>query len=129
MRALWKASAIALLGLVTILPAASARPRAVVRSGVYVPYAPYWGAAYVNPGPNSGTLKINIPLRIDATIYVDGQFVGMTPHVENVAVTPGTHSVEVRDPDGYVLYLNNVTVAHGMTTEVQPLSQPTNQIS
>jgi hypothetical protein len=130
MKMLWKVSALALLGFATLLPglsakAAPARSQPVSR-GIYVPYAPLWGIAYFPPNGATGNVKIDIPVSLDGSVYVDGQFVGMTPHVSNIPASPGTHSVEVRGPAGYVIYLNNIGVRAGETTAVHPLSDQGN---
>ena len=128
MKLLWKGSALALLSLAMVAPAMAAKsPVETSSQPNYIPYAPYSGVAYnayVNPGANAGNLNLRLPARLDGTVYVDGYFVGMTGHVSEVRVTPGTHSVEVRDPDGYVLYLNNVVVPKDGQLQMHPLSQP-----
>src|ERR1700676_1703415 len=75
MKSLWKISAIALFGLLTLAPVASARPpRIIIRGGFGYPvwFVPYWGPDYVYTYPvpiaYTGELKIKAPMP-GASIY------------------------------------------------------------
>jgi hypothetical protein len=134
MRGLWKLSAVALLGLATIVPAASAAPfhgrgpRVVVRGGfVYGPawgygpyYDPYWGAVGYSV-PTTGDLKIKTPVK-DASVFIDGGYVGLAGKVKEVPLVPGTHNLEMKAPDGSTIFQQDVGVVLGKTTEIHALS-------
>ena len=136
------ASAIALFGLLTLAPVASARsPRIIIHGGFGfghpVWFSPYWGPAYWGPdywGPdyiysypvpvtNTGELKIKAPMP-GASIYVDGGYVGLTGEVKHIPLPAGTHQLQLRDPDGRTFYQENVEVIAGRTTQIQPAYQP-----
>jgi len=130
MKSLWKVSAIALFGLLTLAPVASARPpRIILRGGFGYPVwiGTYWGPSYVYTYPlpvaYTGELKIKAPT-LGAAIYVDGAFVGLTDKVKNIPLPAGTHEVQLRDPDGDILYQESVAIIGGRTTQIQPLYQP-----
>ena len=130
MKSLWKVSAIALFGLLTLAPVASARPpRIIIRGGFGYPVwvGPYWGPSYIYTYPvpvaYTGELKIKAPTP-GTSIYVDGAFVGLTDKVKNIPLPAGTHEVQLRDPDGDILYQESVAIIGGRTTQIQPLYQP-----
>jgi hypothetical protein len=132
MKSFLTASAIALFGLLTLAPVASARPpRIIFRGGFVYPYpvwvTPYWGPSYIYtyPAPVSytGDLKIKAPMP-GASIYIDGGFVGVTDKVKNIPLPAGTHEVQLRDPDGRIFYRETVEIIAGRTTQIQPVYQP-----
>ena len=130
MKSLWKVSAIALFGLLTLAPVASARsPRIILRGGFGYPVwiGPYWGPSYIYTYPvpvaYTGKLKITAPTP-GASIYVDGAFVGLTDKVKNIPLPAGTHEVQLRDPEGRTLYQESVEIIGGRTTQIQPVFQP-----
>ena len=128
----WKASAIALLALLTMAPAASARGRVVIVGGYgfyggpawygrgwYGPgwYDPYWGPYYAYP--NTGNVKIVTHVKGEP-VYVDGGYVGVTGKTKKIALRPGTHNIEVRDTDGRSRYQERVYVVAGRTVDIYP---------
>lgn len=141
---LWKFSAIALLALVTLAPAASARGAArgvvVVRPyryrvyygpafypGFYGPgwwydpwyspwYGPWWEPAYF-PGPHTGEIKI-ITKSKDALIYVDGGFAGRAGKLKKFPLRAGTHTIQLRDSRGHTIYQERVHVIPGKTLKI-----------
>jgi hypothetical protein len=126
MKSLWKASAIALFGLLTLASAASARPpRIFIRGSFGYPVwvGPYWGPNYIYTYPvpviYTGELKVKAPMP-GASIYVDGGFVGVTDKVKNIPLPAGTHEVQLRDPDGRTFYQESVAIIAGRTTQIQP---------
>ena len=130
MKTFLKVSAIALFGLLTLAPVASARPpRIIIRGGFGYPVwlGPYWGPtyfyAYPVPVTYTGELKIKAPMP-GASIYVDGGFVGVTDKVKNIPLPAGTHEVQLRDPEGRTLYQESVEIIGGRTTQIQPVYQP-----
>ena len=130
MKSLWKASAIALFGLLTFASAASARPpRIIIRGGFSYPvwFSPYWGPNYIYTYPvpviYTGELKIKAPMP-GTSVYVDGGFVGVTDKVKNIPLPAGTHEVQLRDPDGRTFYQERVAIIPGRTTQIRPDYQP-----
>ena len=126
MKSLWKASAIALFGLLTLASAASARPpRIIIRGGFGYPvwFSPYWGPNYIYTYPvpiiYTGELKIKAPMP-GASVYVEGGFVGVTDKVKKIPLPAGTHEVQLRDPDGRTFYQESVAIIAGRTTQIQP---------
>jgi hypothetical protein len=120
------ASAVVLLGFLTLAPLASARPRVIIRGGFgggwgYPGwYDPYWGwGPGYYPGPESymGDVKIKNSTPGES-IYVDGGFVGVTDKVKKIPLAPGTHSLELRASDGNILFQENVHVTAGRTVDI-----------
>jgi hypothetical protein len=105
-------------------------PRVVVRS--YAPYGwygygyygPVWGypayPAYV-VRPNTGEVKINTDMK-DASLYIDGGYVGPVKKFKKVELRPGNHDVELRDGTGGRLYDRRVQVIVGKTVELRAYS-------
>ena len=140
MKRIWKASAIALLAMMTLAPMASARGRrAVVRSyrvysaplyyspgyysspwGWYHPwYGPYWGSEYrYIPGPETGKVKIETKQKGYA-VYVDGGYAGVTGKLKKFPLKPGNHTIELRDSEGRRLHQERVHVIAGETVKVR----------
>lgn len=136
MSRLWKAPAIALLGLMTLAPVAQATPPAgnvvVVRGfyggGFYGPgwwgwgpgwYGYYgWGPGY-GPYAFAGTVKIKTKFK-DNQVFVDGGYAGLTGKLKKFALRPGNHTIEVRDSDGRIVYQERVQVIAGRTVEIHP---------
>ena len=127
MKSFWKASTIALFGLLTLAPVASARPPRILFRGDFgypVWFSPYWGPNYMYTYPvpvtYTGELKIKAPMP-GASIYVDGGFVGVTGKVKNLPLPAGIHEVQLRDPDGRTFYQESVEIIPGRTTQIQPV--------
>jgi hypothetical protein len=132
MSRIWKASAIALFGLMTLAPVAQAAPPArgvvVVRGGFYGPgwgwgypgwYGYYgWGPGY-GPYAFAGTVKIQTKVKGNQ-VFVDGGFAGLTGKLKKFALRPGNHTIEVRDSDGRTIYQERVQVIAGRTVEIHP---------
>jgi PEGA domain-containing protein len=142
MKRLWKASPIALVALLALASVASAKKRKVIiyqsasspvwyevrteRVGnpVYTYEVPTTREhVYVyratSPVPEMGQVRIVAPGR-DTSIFIDGQFVGLTANVMKVAVDEGPHNVELRNPEGDNVFSGNVNVTAGQTTQLQP---------
>jgi hypothetical protein len=132
----WKVPAIALLALLTLVPAASAQRRSVVvvrgGYGYYAPgwwgpgwgwYDPYpwgwWGPPYYAyvPVPNTGDVKIVTESK-DASVYVDGGFAGVAGKLKKFHLPPGNHDIELRDRKGHAFHKERVHVIPGKTVEV-----------
>ena len=127
MKTFLKVSAIALFGLLTLAPVASAKPpRIIIRGGFGYPVwiGPYWGPSYIYTYPvpvtYTGELKIKAPMP-GASIYVDGGFVGVTDKVKKIPLPAGTHEIQLRDSGGEILYQESVEIIAGRTTQIQPL--------
>src|ERR1700680_1243107 len=119
MKSLWKVSAIALFGLLTLAPVASARPpRIISRGGFGYPVwiGPYWGPNYIYTYPvpvtYTGELKIKAPMP-GASIYVDGGFVGVSGGGTKLPLPAGIHEGQLRDPDGRTFYQESVEIIAG----------------
>jgi hypothetical protein len=56
----------------------------------------------------------------DASVYVDGGYVGPVAKAKNLPLRPGNHDVELRDPSGNTFYRETVQVIPGRTTEIHP---------
>lgn len=134
---------ITLLTLVALAPMASARKKKViiyyqsydsptwytvseVKTGppvytytVPVTNAPVYVYSVAAPAATMGNVKIVAPAK-DSTVFVDGEFVGTSGHVMQVALESGSHSVELRDPEGKTLFTGNVDVVAGQTTQIKP---------
>src|SRR6266700_5579499 len=126
-----KLSIIALLALVCIVPAASARPRVVV-GGYFGPsyyygpawYGPWYGPGWGGPygyvrGPATGGVKFETKMK-DASVYVDGGYAGTVGKLKTFQLRPGTHDVELRDHDGHSYYQERIEVVAGKTLKLSP---------
>jgi hypothetical protein len=129
-----KLSIIALLALVCIVPAASARPRAFVGGywgpGWYGPswYGPGWGwygAPYgygygYSAAPTTGSVKFETKTKEmkDAAVYVDGGYAGTVGELKTFQLRPGDHNLELRDHDGRSIYQERVSVIAGKTLKI-----------
>ena len=134
MTRLWKVSAIALLGLVTLAPTLFARNRGVVVvqpryyrvyaypyfGWGYGPYGPWWGP---RPGyhyyaePNTGEIKIETK-RKGYAIYVDGGYAGRTGKLKKFRLPPGKHTIAFRTSDGRATYQESVYIIAGKTVKI-----------
>ena len=148
MMRLCKASAIALVAALTLVPLASASmfhhhekvtiyyqsPRgttwyevSTVKEGapVYTYTAPVSNApiyvyqAPAAPPPAMGQVKVVAPAQ-PASIWVDGQYAGTTDNVMKLGLDAGGHDVQLKDSSGNVLFSGNVNVVAGQTTQIQP---------
>jgi len=126
-----KFSLIALLALVFIVPAASARP-IVVRGGFYGPgwYGPGWyGPGWYGPGwgwpygydsvPLTGGVKFDTKMK-DASVYVDGGYAGTVGQLKTFQLKPGSHDVELRNHNGNSFYQEHIEVVAGKTLKLVP---------
>ena len=82
----------------------------------YQPY--YYYPRVVVAAPRIGEVKIKTHLK-DASVYVDGGFVGRTGKLKNFSLQPGNHDVEVRDLAGRMLFRERVNVLAGRTVEIK----------
>ena len=113
MRRLWTAPVIALLGFLTLLPAASG----MEATGKFNPRP-------VITMPGLGEMKIRAPMMMPGTsLYIDGTFVGFTNRMREIPVMIGTHNVELVDPQGRVFYRETVDVAPSKTSYIVPTHQ------
>jgi hypothetical protein len=116
----------ALLALAFIVPAASARPRVIIRGGFYGPgfYGPGWygpyGGYYV-PGERTdmGSVKIDTRAK-DVMVYVDGGYAGTVGKLKTFSLKAGQHDIELRDPSGHGYYQEHINVLAGKTLNLQP---------
>ncbi len=113
MARIWKASAIALLAILTLAPMASAHPpRVIVRRHVFIraPYDPFGGPPYPYPytyvpAPYAGDVKLQTDMK-DASVYVDGGYAGKANKLKRFSLQPGTHDIDLRDSEGRTLFGN-----------------------
>ena len=134
MRRYWGIPLIALLALMVIAPAASARPRVFIGvGGFFGPgfYGPAWyGPGWYGPGwygpygyyaapPNSGQVKIDTKAK-DALVYVDGAYAGKVGDLKTFRLKTGKHDIELRDPSGHSYYQERITVLPGKTLKLEP---------
>lgn len=124
MKRYWKYSAMALLALAIVVPAASAGPRVFI-GGYFGPayYGPaYYGwygpvYAYPAPGPNIGKIKFDTKMK-DAGVYVDGGYAGTVRQLGTFPLRPGTHNIELRNPNGQTIFQEKVDVLAGKTLKL-----------
>lgn len=121
-----KISLIALMAMVCIVPAASARPRVFV-GGYFGPtyygpawYGPAWGAPYgYERGPVTGSVKIDTKMK-DADVYVDGGYSGTVGQLKTFHLRPGAHDIELRTHNGNTFYQEHIEVIAGKTLKIVP---------
>jgi hypothetical protein len=110
------------------------RPRAYVYYGpsLYYGYygSPYYAAPYSYPysyyayapgyamGPGVGEVKIDSHLK-EATVYVDGGYVGPIGKFKRFGLKPGNHDIEMRDVTGRVVFNERVQVLVDRTVEIR----------
>ena len=136
-----KGLGIAIVGLSLSAPSMAARvvvagprvvvgPRLVVRS--YAPYGFGYGYGYYRPGwsypayplyavHNTGQVKIDTDMK-DASLYIDGGFVGPVRKFKKVELRPGNHDIELRDASGGRLFDRRVQVIVGKSVELRAYS-------
>ena len=129
MKRFLKYAAIALLALVTFVPAASAR--GFYRGGAYwvfgygpgfYPgyygwYGPWYGPGYY--GPQVGEVQISAKQKGDA-IFVDGGFAGRTGELKKFHLRAGNHTIELRNANGKAFYQEQINVIAGKKLKIQP---------
>ena len=134
----WKAPLIAALALGTFFisaPSASAAFRGGFRGGFYGGgwygggWGWGWGPGWYGPGyygwyrpgyyygPSAGKVKIVTPDK-QASVFVDGGYVGPIAKAKKFPLWPGAHDVELRNLNGHVLYHQHVQIIPGQTTEI-----------
>jgi len=126
-----KLSAIALLSLFFLVPAASAHFRGGFAGaygpgwgwygpgwGLYGPYGWGWGYPYGYAAiPNHGEVKLeNVPK--DALVYVDGGYAGTAGKLKKFPLRAGNHNIELRDPSGHAFNQQKIDVLPGKTLEI-----------
>jgi hypothetical protein len=117
----WKYSAMLLLAMAIMVPAASARPGFVIGFGgpFYGPayYGGWYGPAYVVPyraPAYTGSVKFDTKMK-DAGVFVDGGYAGTVKQLGTFPLRPGTHDIEVRNPAGQTILQEKVDVLAGKT--------------
>jgi hypothetical protein len=123
------AFAIALTGglLLTIAPTASAqRFGGVIFVGpgpVVGPFYPYYGFYPYSPyymAANYGQVQIDTHERSQKSddVYIDGGYAARLKDTKKFALRPGNHEIELRSPDGQVVYQEKVAITVGHTTKL-----------
>jgi hypothetical protein len=122
----WKYSAMLLLAMAIVVPAASARPGFVIGFGgpFYGPayyggwYGPAYGVPYrLGPGSYTGSVKFDTKMK-DAGVFVDGGYAGTVKQLGTFPLRPGTHDIEVRNPAGQTIFQEKVDVLAGKTIKL-----------
>jgi hypothetical protein len=128
MKSLLKYSAIALLALVTFVPAASARGFYAGRGfygggfyggvgmGFYPGYYGWYGPGYYVP--NAGQVEIQTKHKGDQ-IFVDGGFAGRTGELKKFPLRAGSHTIELRNANGQTFYQEKINVIAGKKLKIQ----------
>jgi hypothetical protein len=127
-----KSSAVALLALVTLAPAACARGiffgsgryvggfyGSAYYPGLYGPgrwYGPWAGQVYY-PGPPVGKVQIVTKHKGDS-IYVDGGLAGRTGQLKKFPLRAGAHTIELRNSSGHTFYQERITVIPGKKLKI-----------
>jgi hypothetical protein len=80
----------------------------------FYPYAPYFMAA------NYGQVQIDTHGKGEKNddVYIDGGYAARLKDAKKFALRPGNHEIEVRSPDGAVVYQEKVAVTVGHTTKL-----------
>ena len=121
-----------LMTALVALPQIGAAQRVVFRP--YVSYGYGWGPALYSPYyyypayypyypvagvyPQSGEVKIESHLK-DASVYIDGGFVGSTGKSSKFHLRLGNHDIEVRNRAGQTLFHERVQVLAGKTVDIK----------
>jgi hypothetical protein len=124
------ALAIALTGglLLTIAPTSSA---AGIHGGIvfvgpgpfFGPYYPYYGFYPYAPyymAANYGQVQIDTHEKSQKydDVYIDGGYAAKLKDAKKFALRPGNHDIELRSPDGSVVYHEKVAITVGHTTKL-----------
>ncbi len=80
-------------------------------------YGWYGPGYYYGYGPSAGKVKIVTPDK-QASVFVDGGFVGPIAKAKKFSLQPGNHELELRDLNGRTLFQEQVRIIRGHTTEV-----------
>ena len=98
------------------------RPRVIVGPAWYGYVGPSWYYPYYGPayavGPATGEVKIDTRLK-DASVYVDGGFVGPVSKFKKFGLQPGNHDIELRDASGRTIFQQRIQVLVVRTTEIR----------
>ena len=144
----WKWGATAILALAMLAPGASAQrfafrggfrygpraygPRVFVGPAFYGPGwwgGPGWGWGWGGygwyepygfvPGTNAGKVKVETKVKADQ-VFVDGGYAGTVKGLGSFPLKAGTHSIEVKSPDGaQTIYQEQVNVLAGKTVDIK----------
>lgn len=140
MQKTWKAALIALLAIFILVPGGLARAddrdggfagpdldsRVFVDPDFYPAYgwgwySPWYGGWWDTPSyyytPRTGNVKI-ITKKKDASVYVDGAYVGRAGKVKKLPLRPGKHIIQLRNSSGHVFYQKRVYVVRGKTLKL-----------
>jgi len=100
------------------------RSHVVVRSyGFYRPFSFGYGPGWYHPyeyyavRPATGDVKLDTHLK-DASVYVDGGYVGPVSKFKKFSLRPGNHDIEVSDSGG-VIFEQKVQVIADKSVELR----------
>ena len=123
-----KIAGLALFGLLVLAPSLEAYPRVFVRPsfgfgygyGYFRPFYPWPGNVVVVPALLTGEVKIDTKSK-NATVYVDGGYLGLVRKLKTFDLRPGNHEIELRDAAGNVLLHQKVAIVPGGTTRIDAM--------
>lgn len=130
MNRIWKASAIALLALLTLTSMAAAQRQVAVQrppTVVIVQRPVFWGPGWYYPWgpypygyavPYTGDVKLSTKMK-DAAVYIDGGYAGRAGKLKRFSLPPGTHEIELRNNDNVTFFHKKVQVIAGKTLKLE----------
>lgn len=79
----------------------------------FYPYPPYYRANY-------GEVQIDTHEKSQKSddVYIDGGYAARLKDAKKFALRPGNHDIELRSPDGQVVYQEKVAITVGHTTKL-----------
>jgi len=80
----------------------------------YYPYPPYYMAA------NYGEVQLDTHEKSQKVddVYIDGGYAAKLKDAKKFALRPGNHDIQLRSPDGQVVYQETVAITVGHTTKL-----------
>ena len=83
-------------------------------------YGYNWGPGWYYPSRQAATGEVKIDTHLkNASIYVDGGYVGPIEKFKKFDLTPGNHEIELRDVSGQTILRETVQVLVGKTVEIR----------
>ena len=83
-------------------------------------YGYNWGPGWYYPSRQAATGEVKIDTHLkNASLYVDGGYVGPIDKFKKFDLTPGNHEIELRDVSGLTIIRETVQVLVGKTVEIK----------
>src|SRR3989442_6933251 len=83
-------------------------------------YGYNWGPGWYYPSRQAATGEVKIDTHLkNASLYVDGGYVGPIDKFKKFDLTPGNHEIELRDVSGLTIIMETVQVLVGKTVEIK----------